>query len=67
MDRLIVTPEEAAKMLVTSPDEIRSWIHEGLLPAYQTGRNYKIVITQLQKFIEAKAEYETERRRKCRK
>ena len=64
MERLIVTPDEAAEMLVTSPAQVRTWIHEGRLPAYRTGKNWKIVITQLQIFVEQLALEETERRRK---
>lgn len=63
--RLVVTPNEAAQMLVTSPDEIRRLIREGELPAYRTGSNYKIVIKQLESYIEERAE--RERRERCQK
>lgn len=65
MEKLVVTPEEAAEMLVTSPATVRGWIREGLLPAYRQGRNWKIVISQLQIFIEQLAIHETERRKQC--
>ena len=64
MERLVVTPEEAAGMLITSPSEIRRLIHEGELPAYKSGRNFKIVIAQLQQYVERKAIEEAERRKK---
>lgn len=64
MERLVVTPDEAAEMLVTSPVQVRKWIHEGRLPAYRTGKNWKIVITHLQTFIEQLALEDTERRMK---
>ncbi len=68
MEKIVVTPEQAAEMLVTSPSEVRKWIHDGELPAYRSGRNWKIVKSQLQKFVEDKAEAETKERRikKCR-
>lgn len=64
MDKIVCTPEEAAEAMVTSPNIIRGWIRDGLLPAYKSGRNWKIVITQLQRFAEDLAISETERRMK---
>ena len=63
MDRLICTPAEAAQALVTSPDKVRSLIECGEIPAYREGRNYKIVISQLEEYIRSRAERETEGRK----
>lgn len=62
MEKLVATPDEAARMLATSPNEIRTLIIRGELPAYKSGRNYKIVISQLQDYIETKALRETKER-----
>lgn len=63
MERLVCTPEEAASMLVTSPDEIRRLIKVGEIPAYRNGTHYKIVISQLKEYIESRATKETKERR----
>lgn len=63
MKRLVCTPAEAAEALVTSPDKIRELIQSGELPAYREGRNFKIVISLLQEYIEERAGRETKERR----
>lgn len=63
MERLVCTPEQAAHALITSPDEVRRLIKTGELPAYRQGTNWKIVITQLQRYIEDRATRETKERR----
>lgn len=63
MKRLVCTPAEAAEALVTSPDKVRELIQTGELPAYREGRNFKIVISLLQEYIEERAINETERRK----
>ena len=67
MDKLVLTPEEAAELTITSPATVREWIKEGSLPAYRQGRNWKIVKTHLQMFIEQMALEETERRKSCKR
>ena len=64
MEKLICTPEEAAQALVTIPDKVRELIRNGELPAYRQGTHFKIVISHLKDYIEAKARAETEGRRK---
>lgn len=34
----LLTLEEAAELLITSPDTVRAWVREGLLPAVRRGR-----------------------------
>lgn len=63
MKRLVCTPAEAAEALVTSPDKVRELIQNGELPAYREGRNFKIVISLLEEYIEERAFKETEERR----
>ena len=63
MKRLVCTPAEAAEALVTSPDKVRELIQSGEIPAYREGRNFKIVISLLQVYIEERAMGETERRK----
>lgn len=67
MEKLVLTPEEAAELTITSPATVREWIKEGSLPAYRQGRNWKIVRTQLQSFVEQMAIEETERRKSCKR
>lgn len=63
MEKLVCTPEEAAKALVTSPDKVRELIKRGELPAYQQGTHFKIPISLLSDYIERRAVEESERRK----
>lgn len=63
MERLVLTPSEAAKALVTSPDKVRELIQSGELPAYRQGRNFKVPISLLEEYIANRAIKETEARR----
>jgi excisionase family DNA binding protein len=64
MEKLVCTPNEAAKALGTSPDEIRRLIYIGEIPAYKNGTHYKIVISMLKDYIQSKAIKETAERRR---
>ena len=61
--RLVCTPAEAAKALATSPNKVHELLERGEIPAYREGRNYKIVISLLQDYIEERAINESKERR----
>lgn len=49
---------------MTSQSNILNLIRDGKIPAYRDGRNYKIVISQLQEYIEQRAISETKERKR---
>lgn len=51
MDRLVVSPVEAAKMLQTRPDKIRDLCRNKELIHYKDGRNIKIPVEALSKYV----------------
>ena len=66
MERLVVTPQEAADMLSTSPNNIYPMLESGELPAYQVGSYWKIPVHSLKEYVISKAQSEAEERRsKC--
>jgi len=63
MDKLVVTPEEAARMLATSPNTVYELLKDGRLPAFTIGSNWKIPVESLKKYVIDRAENESARRR----
>ena len=55
MERLVVSPVEAAKMLQTRPDKIRELCKAGEIPHYKDGRNVKIPVEALSQYVMDKA------------
>lgn len=56
MEKLVVSPVEAAKMLQTRPDTIRELCDNNELLYYKVGRNYKIPVEALKKYVMKTAE-----------
>lgn len=68
MEKLVTTPEKAAEMLATSPNNIYPMLESGELPAYKQGSYWKIPVVSLQEYVVSKAHAEArERRKKCQK
>ena len=66
MERLVVTPQEAAEMLATSPNNIYPLLESGDIPAYRQGSFWKIPVHSLKEYVISKAFNESkERRLKC--
>lgn len=61
--RLVISATECAKALCTTPNRIQQMLESGELPAYKDGKNWKIPISLLEKFVEQKALAETEKRK----
>lgn len=51
MDKLVVTPVEAAEMLQTRPSKIRELCDAGVLLHYKQGRNIKIPVEVLKQHV----------------
>lgn len=51
MDKLVVTPVEAAEMLQTRPSKIRELCDTGELLHYKQGRNIKIPVEVLKRYV----------------
>lgn len=64
MEKLTVTPREAAEALTLSMTEMKRRLEIGEIPAYRDGRNWKIPIECLRRYPVEKAMAEAERRRK---
>lgn len=62
--KLVISAAECAEALATTPNEVQKLLKSGELPAYRQGKNWKIPISLLQKYIEDKATKEAEERRK---
>ena len=68
MERLVVTPQEAADMLATSPNNIYPLLETGVIPAYRQGSYWKIPVHSLKEYVISLAHNEAqERRNKCQK
>ena len=68
MDKLVVSPKEAARALDVSNSKAYELIENGLLPAYWMGNGWKVSVAGLKKFVNDKANAEAEERRnKCQK
>ena len=66
MERLVVTPQEAAEMLATSPNNIYTLLESGEIPAYKQGSYWKVPVRSLEQFVITMANAEAEgRRKKC--
>ena len=63
MERLVVTPAEAADMLATSPNRIYTLLESGELPAYRQGSYWKIPVDILKTYVTEKAITESKERR----
>lgn len=64
MEKIVLTPNEAAELIRISPNDIYSLITSGDIPAYREGRNWKIPKTLLVRYVEERALREAEERRK---
>lgn len=67
MNRLVVTPEEAADMLKEQKASVYSKLRKGEIPAYRSGKEWKIPIKTLEQYIENKAIIEAKTRREMSK
>lgn len=63
MEKLVMTPTEASRVLATRTDTIRNLLECGELPAYREGRNWKIPVDLLKQYICDRAMEETRKRR----
>lgn len=63
MNTLVVTAEEAARMLRTRPDAILKRLEHGEIPAYREGRGWKIPRSLLEVYVENMALAEAKGRR----
>ena len=61
--RLVISATEAAKVLCTTPNKVQQMLASGELPAYREGKNWKIPISLLEKYVEDRALAETEKRK----
>lgn len=46
-----VSVSEVAKAFRVTPQTVRAWIHDGLLPAYKFGDTYRIASADLEGFV----------------
>lgn len=70
METLVVTPNEAAKLLRVSPNEIYQKLEKGEIPAYRdgvNGKNWKIPKVLLQDYINERALEEAKDRQQLEK
>ena len=63
MENLIITPDEAARLLRESKQHVMDSLNAGDIPAYKVGANWKIPIRTLQNYIENKALQEARARK----
>ena len=63
MDSMVISAKEAAKQLKIDHTDVYRKLESGEIPAYREGKNWKIPVTLLQKYIEEKAEEESRIRR----
>ena len=55
MEKILITPNEAAKILGVAPDEIRRWCHNDKdFPCFKVGAHFKISRDRLQDWIDKK-------------
>lgn len=55
MEKLVVSPVEAARLLATRPDTIRKLCEAGEISHYKVGRNIKIPVKILEEYVINKA------------
>lgn len=69
MERIVITPQEAAEMAATSPNNIYPLLDAGVIPATRMfGGNWKIPRQDFINWLSATAQSEAEERRnKCQK
>jgi len=48
----LLTPDEAAAIVRTSPKTIREWLRKGVLKGIKTGRLWRIRESDLRRFLE---------------
>lgn len=61
--KLVLSASEVAEAMATTPNEVQRLLESGDLPAYKQGKNWKIPITLLEKYIEERAIAEAEKRK----
>ncbi len=59
MEKLVVSPVEAAKLLQTRPDRIRNLCQSGEIIHYKDGRNIKIPVKALEEYVMDRAKSST--------
>lgn len=62
MEKLVVSLNEARKMLCTSPNTVQELIETGQIEAYKDGKRWKISIESLKKYVDGRARAERLRR-----
>ena len=65
--KLVISMRDAVDMLDTSPKTVQGLLESGELPAYREGRNWKIPLSLLEKFVEEKAIAEAAERKSAQK
>lgn len=63
MDKLVVSPREAARALDVSNSKAYELIENGMLPAYRMGNGWKVSVAGLEKFVIDRANAEAKERR----
>lgn len=61
---LVLTAQETAKALQESPKTTLGKLKSGEIPAYREGKNWKVPVKLLERYIENKALTEAKERRK---
>ena len=54
MQQEFITVEDIARNLGVSDDLVRKWIREKKLPAYQVGKEYRVRLTDYEKFLHSR-------------
>lgn len=67
MERLVVTPDEARILLREKSETIYKMLKDGTIPAYKSGKTWKIPLKTLEQYIENKAICEARARREMSK
>jgi excisionase family DNA binding protein len=62
LSKPMLTTHEVAELLKISEATVRTWIHNGDLRAIRVGREYRVVVKDLEGFLEARATRPAHRR-----
>ena len=57
MEVNVLSVKETAELLKTSTQQVRKMIHEGILPAFKVGREYRISYQFLSEFFNSSGDY----------
>ena len=48
----LYSPEEVAEMLGVTPNAVRGWLRDGVMPAFKFGKVWRIKEADLEAFVE---------------